>query len=165
MKRILAVAFALGLATLAGAKEEVEFPKGTHVLAQLDKAKTEAAETKKPIAFIIADEASTTGWEVRATNEFLDVLKSKAVIVYTTVRQAEKRDLPHVPDMVHEAAKKATKQRIPIVILTDETVSKELGAIAYGMHVKRETTDLDETVRFLKKKLRDLAEAQKEQKP
>jgi hypothetical protein len=165
MKGILALAFALGFCSLAGAKEEVEFPKDTHVLAQLEKAKAEAAATKKPIAFIIADEASTTGREIRATNEFLDVLKSKAVIVYASVDQAEKDEQPHLPPMVYDAATKVTRQRLPIVILTDEAVSKELAAFAYGMHRKRETIDLDETVRFLKKKLRDLAEQQKEKKP
>jgi hypothetical protein len=165
MKRVLALAIAIGFGSLAGAKEEVEFPKGTHVLAQLDQAKAEAAATKRPIAFIIADEASTTAREIRVTNEFLDVLKSKAVIVYASVDQADKDEQPHLPPMVYEAATKATRRRLPIVILTDDTVSKELAAVAYGMHVKRETIDLDETVRFLKKKLRDLAEQQKVKKP
>ena len=85
MKTILLSIISLALAGLAAA--EVKFPRHSFTHEKMADARKLAAEEKKPIAYVYTDKLSTCSLCNNATAEFLDAVKSKAVVVYLDSKQ------------------------------------------------------------------------------
>lgn len=146
--KITALLLAFALAGLAQAEQK--FPRGTFEFKDLDKAKAEAATEKKPIAFLLTDKNTTCPLCQNAASEFLDVVKSKAVIVYVS-SAGNQSEWNTTWGALPEVAKKGLQagKKIPKIAVTDAGVANLIASIDYDTHTKD-----DKALREFKKALK-----------
>ena len=138
----------LALAGIAHAEQK--FPRGTFESKDLDKAKAEAVASKKPLAFVMTDKDTTCPLCQNATSEFLDVVKSKTVVVYVSTAGSTS-DWNGVWNALPEAAKKGLKagEKFPKVAVTDAAAANLITSIDYDTHITN-----DKALREFKKALK-----------
>ncbi|WP_367874560.1 hypothetical protein [Luteolibacter sp. Populi] len=136
----------LSLAFTGLCSAEQKFPRGTFESKDLDKAKAEATAQKKPIAFIMTDKDTTCPLCQGAASAFLDVVKSKAVIVYVNSKETST-----VWGGLPEAARKGLEagKFIPKMAVTDASAANLITSINYDSY----TAD-DKILREFKKALK-----------
>lgn len=134
----------LGFVSLAQAEQE--FPRGTFQLKDLEKAKAEAAASKKPIAFIYTDKNTTCPLCQGAADEFLDATKSKAVIVYVD-SPSTTSVWPTLPSAVKKGLEAG--KFIPKIAITDASTENLITSLNYDTYKQD-----NKTVRDLKKALK-----------
>lgn len=123
----------LAFAGLAHADSKL--PRGTFGFKDLEKAKVEAAAKSKPIAFVFSDKDTTCPICQDATSELIDMVKSKAVVVFVNApdTNAGSTEIP-------EAARKGLMQGtvMPKIALTDSGVTKLIASTNYETYSKDE---------------------------
>lgn len=145
MKLITSILASLTLASLVHA--ETKFPRGSFEVAELAKAKEQAAKDGRDLAFILTDKATSCGLCQGAAEAFIDAVKSKAVIVYVA-----SKDDGSAWKMVPASVKKALGKGkfIPTMAVTDATGENVSASIIYEEYQK----DSRKAIRDLKKSLK-----------
>lgn len=133
---------ALLFATLVGLSQaDTKFPKGTLEPKDLEKAKTQAAAAKKSIAFVLTDKATTCPLCQGAAAAFIDVLKSKAIIIF--VNSEDPSAQSSLPAAVTSEFNNGGNH-IPKVVVTDATAEKTTASITYDTYKVDERKSLRE---------------------
>ena len=133
---------ALLFATLVGfSQADTKFPKGTLEPKDLEKAKTQAAATKKSIAFVLTDKDTTCPLCQGAAAAFIDILKSKAVIIF--VNSEDPSSQSSLPAAVTSEFNNGGNH-LPKVVVTDATAEKTTTSISYDTYKADERKSLRE---------------------
>jgi bacterioferritin-associated ferredoxin len=126
---------------------ETQLPRGSFEFADLEKAKAQAVKEKKEIAFLYTDKTSTCGLCQNAAAEFMDAVKSKAIIVYVNSKDRS-RVWKQLPAAVRTAL--TPGRYIPKMAVTDASGEKVSASILYDDYKK----DSRQVIRAFKKDLR-----------
>lgn len=145
MKVITTLVVSLIFAAIASA--ETEFPRGTFEIADLEQAKSSAVSIKKDLAFIYTDKATSCGLCQNAVAEYIDAVKSQAVIVHLDAK-GMKAIWQRLPPVVQTGLKPG--EYIPKIVVTDATATKLVASLICEDY----KADTRKTIRELKKALR-----------
>lgn len=140
-KTLIAILIALPTLALAGFK----IPGKVFEIAELDKAKAEAAQKGKPIAILYSDKDTTCPLCVNASETIIRELGSKTVMVY--VRSAE--SLPPAAQAALQAG-----AYIPKVAVLNGALDKSLGVVTYEAikaDPRKAFRDVEKAIREYKK--------------
>lgn len=122
-----------------------ELPRGTFELKDVSEAKAKAATSKKLIAYLYTKKDTTCPLCVNAVEEYVDTVKSKAVLVYV---DREGMVSPSLPESVKKALAAGTY--IPRMVVTDAGGENVVASIRYEDF----KADSDKALRAFKKELR-----------
>lgn len=140
-KTLIAILIALPTLALAGFK----IPGKVFEIAELDKAKAEAAQKGKPIAILYSDKDTTCPLCVNASETIIRELGSKTVMVY--VRSAG--SLPPAAQAALQAG-----AYIPKVAVLNGALDKSLGVVTYEAikaDPRKAFRDVEKAIREYKK--------------
>ena len=101
----------------------IELPKGSFQITELEEAKKEAKEKKRPIAFVYTNVNTSCGLCKRATYLMFKEFKRKAIFVYV-------KDRNNCPENVKNTLKSKGKY-IPKLAVYNHDLSRDLGLVIY----------------------------------
>lgn len=145
MKKLIYLFMTVAITVTAFA--ETKFPRGTFQSSELDKAKEQAASTKKGIAFIYTNKDTTCGLSLNAAAAFIDAVKSKTVIVYLD----SSNSAPYWANLSPPVREGLIAGKfIPKIVVTDATGENVIAALTY----EEFKTDSRGSIRKMKKDMR-----------
>lgn len=146
MKKLIGLVMVAVISASTSASADTKFPRGTFAVAQLDKAKEEAASSKKGIAFVYTDKKTTCGLCQNAAEAYLSAVKSKTVVVFVDSKTPS--NWSDLPALVRTGL--TPGKFIPKLVVTDASVEKVTASLTYEQYKK----DSKVAIRDLKKSMR-----------
>lgn len=113
----------VSMASCNMASGAIELPRGTYAIAELDRAKEEAAQKDRPIAFLYTNLDSTCPLCVNATNQIVEEFKNKAILVNVD-------KLEEAPETVSKLLSSRGKY-VPKVAIFDSAVKEDIALLTY----------------------------------
>lgn len=143
IKHLLLAAF---MATPALALAGLKLPSKVYEVADMEKAKAEAASKGKPLSILYTDKDSTCPLCNAAAGTMIKELGMKTVIVYA-------RDINGLPDNVRSAMN--IGKYIPRIGVFDDKMEKALGTVTYESvkeDPRKAFREVDRAIKDYKKK-------------
>lgn len=145
MKKLIYLVMAAAIT--ASALAETKFPRGSFQSGELEKAKEQAASSKKRIAFIYTEKNSTCSLCQNAAEAYIDAVKSKTVIVYLD----SKNGAAYWANLSEPVRKSlGVGKFIPKIVVTDATAETVIASLTY----EEFANDSKASIRKMKKEMR-----------